>query len=422
MVPDRTRAGDEGDMPACCDQNAAMPSIVIVLPSATYRAGAFIEAAHSMGLDVIIASDAPTSLENDRYLQIDLDTPRRAAEEIARAGHRVDAVIGVDDRSVMTAALAGELLGVRHNPPPAVAATVNKAMLRRALAAERVPQPAFELVSPETDVVAIAEHIGTPVVLKPLSLSGGVGVIRVDHPLQATSAAEQIWRILATVGKSPSEPILVERYQPGAEVSVEGLLTDGDLTVLAVFDKPEQTDGPFFEETMLVTPSSLAPEVVDAVVAVTTRAVAALGLIDGPIHAELRVGESISVIEIAARSIGGLCSRSLHFGLLGVTLEELLLRHAIGVPVDAQREHAASGVYMLPVPRSGIFNGIDGLAAAAAVPGITETTISVPQGTVVRALPEMSRYVGFLFATGSSPDSVVASLRSARRSVTILID
>jgi biotin carboxylase len=400
-----------------------MRTAVIVLPSGTYRAGAFIEAAHSLDLDVIIASDAPSSFEDDWYLHLDLTDPRASARTIAATERSIDAVIGVDDRSVMTASMAAELLGVRHNPPAAVAATLNKVMLRRALAAHHVPQPAFELAVPSTDVVAIAEYVGTPVVLKPLSLSGGTGVIRVDHPLEAPQAAERIRKILAVAGGNPNEPILVERYQPGVEIAVEGLVSGGDLTVLAVFDKPEQTDGPFFEETLLVTPSRLHPEVLEEVESITARAIRAIGLSEGPIHAELRVnGPEVAVIEIAARSIGGMCSRSLHFGLLGVTLEHLLLRHALGLPVDPQREHVASGVYMLPVPTSGTFKGIEGLTKAREVPGISEVTITTPLGADVRALPEMSRYLGFLFASGPSPERVATSLRVAHDALRILID
>jgi biotin carboxylase len=396
---------------------------LIVLPSGTYRAGAFVEAAHSMNLDVIIASDAATSLENERYLHIDLDDPRRSAEAIANSGHRVDAVIGVDDRSVMTAAMAAELIGVRHSAPAAVAATLNKAMLRRRLASHRVPQPAFELAAPHTDLVAIAEYVGTPVVLKPLSLSGGVGVIRVDHPLQAPPEAERIRRILAAAGENPNEPILVERYVPGEEVAVEGVVDAGRLTVLAIFDKPEQTSGPYFEETMLVTPSRLHPEVLNGIERITADAVRAIGLTEGPIHAELRIdGAQIAVIEVAARSIGGLCSKSLHFGLLGVTLERLLLRQALGLPIDSRRAQGASGVLMLPVPRTGLFTKVEGLTQAGAIPGITEITIAIPEGTPVRALPDTSRYVGFVFANSSSTDTVTKALRAAQGALRILID
>jgi biotin carboxylase len=423
MASDRTPYREQGDTVFADDEDVPVRTAVIVIPSGTYRAGAFVEAARSLDLDVIVASDASTTLPDDRYLRVDLTNPRAAATAIAELGRPIDAVIAVDDRSVMAAAIAAELLGVRHNPPPAVAATLNKAMLRRALEARNVPQPAFELATPSTDIVALTEYVGTPVVLKPLSLSGGAGVIRIDHPLQSPAAEERIRRVLAVAGRNPNEPILVERYQPGVEVAVEGLMTDGNLTVLATLDKPEQTDGPYFEETMLVTPSSLHPEVLEEVEAVTARAVYAIGLREGPVHAELRVdGPSVAIIEVAARSIGGLCSRSLHFGLLGTTLESLLLRHAVGLPVDPQREEIASGVYMLPVPVSGRFQGIEGLAAARGVRGISEVVVTVPRGARVASLPDVSRYLGFLFANGSSPDSVAASLRTARDALEILID
>jgi biotin carboxylase len=398
---------------------------VIVLPSGTYRAEDFVEAARSLGVDLIVASDAEAAFEDDRYLHIDCADPRRSADIIVEAGdrHPIDAVIPVDDAGVMTAALAAELLGLRHNPPPAVAATLNKAMLRRALLHHEIPQPAFELATPASDVVALVEFVGTPVVLKPLSFTGGTGVIKVDHPLQAPIAADRIRRILAVAGKSPNEPILIERYQDGAEVTVEGLLVDGHLTVLALFDKPDQTAGPFFEETMLVTPSRLHPEIIEEIQVVASRAVSALGLREGPIHAEFRVdGSRVVVIEVAARSIGGLCSRSLHFGLLGTTLEHLLLRHALGMRIETRREELASGVLMVPVPRAGRFRTIGGVDAARVVPGITTVTVTAPTGTHVLPLPDASRYLGFLFATGPTPDSVETSLRTAQSRLEVVVD
>ena len=114
-------------------------------------------------------------------------------------------------------------------------------------------------------------------------------------------------------------------------MAVEGLLQGGELEVLAVFDKPDPMDGPFFEETIYVTPSRQPTAVLAAVESTVGRAAAALGLREGPVHAELRIGPSgaATVLELAARSIGGLCARSLRFGA-GVSLEEVIIRHALG--------------------------------------------------------------------------------------------
>jgi len=402
-----------------------MSTAVVILPTGTYRANDFIEAARSLGINLIIASEERHALlSDDSFIPIDCADPYRSADAIVSAGdhHPIDAVIPVDDAGVMIAAIASEHLGLAHNPPAAVAATRNKAILRRLLKEREVPQPAFELAVPTSDTVALSEIVGTPVVLKPLSLSASRGVIRVDHPLLVPPVAERIRQILAVAGQNPNEPILIERYIPGSEIAVEGLLVNGELRILAFFDKPEPMEGPYFAETMLVTPSRLYPEILDEVEAVTVRAVRALGLREGPIHAELRVdGNRVVVIEVAARSIGGLCGRSLHFGLLGTTLENLLLRHALGMRMNTSRESIASGVLMLPVPSAGTLREVNGLEAATAVPFITEVAITIPPGTYVVPLPDGARYLGFLFARAETPLEVEKSLTAARKELEIVI-
>ncbi|NNC39817.1 MAG: ATP-grasp domain-containing protein, partial [Acidimicrobiia bacterium] len=255
-------------------------------------------------------------------------------------------------------------------------------------------------------------------------LSASQGVIRVDSPSEAPAAAERIRRILITEGRSPGEPILVERFVPGVEVAVEGLLLDGHLEVLATFDKPDPLDGPFFEETMLITPSRLHPEMIEEVVRITERATAALELSEGPIHAELRVdGARVILLEVAARSVGGLCGRSLRFGLLGTSLENLILRRSLGMPVTGlRRERVASGVMMLPIPAEGTLRSVGGKEAALSVPGVTDLEISIHPGEKIRKLPEGNRYLGFLFAKGDTPQAVEGSLREGGAKLDFVID
>jgi biotin carboxylase len=244
-------------------------------------------------------------------------------------------------------------------------------------------------------------------VLKPVGLSASRGVIRADDLDAATAAAERIRAIV-------DGPLLAEEYVPGVEVAVEGLVVDeGRVEILAVFDKPDPLEGPFFEETIYVTPSRLPPETLALVHDLTARAARAIGLTGGPIHAEIRIdGDRASVVEIAARSIGGLCARTLRFGA-GIALEELILRHALGLPVDdLERERAASGVMMLPIPRAGVLEAVRGQDEARAIAGITGLEITVPPGRRVVPLPEGDRYLGFLFARADRPEQVEAALRA----------
>ena len=292
--------------------------------------------------------------------------------------------------------------------------------MRRALAAAGVPQPEHRTVGPSQDSAAVAAEIGLPCVVKPLSLSASRGVIRADDPRTAAAAAARVRAILAEAGEDPDGPLLIERYVPGAEVAVEGLLRAGALEPLAVFDKPDALEGPYFEETIFTTPSRLPGEIVAAVTRTTADACAALGLREGPVHAELRVhGGHVWMLELAARSIGGLCSRSLRFGV-GVSLEEVILRHALGLPLgDLRREAAASGVMMLPIPRAGVLREVRGQDDARAVPGIAGLEISIGHDRPVRPLPEGDRYLGFLFARGETPAQVEHALRAAHERLEI---
>lgn len=295
--------------------------------------------------------------------------------------------------------------------------------MRQILETAGIRQPAFRVVGPDEDAARAAQEVGLPCVVKPVSLQAGRGVIRADRPEEAARAAARVRGILADAGADPGEPLLVERFVPGPEVALEGLLDCGRLEILALLDKPEPMDGPYFEETILVTPSRLPEAMQEAVRRETARAARALGLREGPVHAELRVGDGPVVLELAARSIGGLCSRALHFGLLETTLETIILRQALGMPVgDLGRPPYASGVLMLPIPRPGALAGVGGVEEARAVPGITEVEITVAPGTAVRPLPEGDRYLGFVFARGRTPEEAERSLRRAWSLLEIEID
>ena len=402
--------------------------MLLLLPSATYRAPDFLDAARALDVEVVVASEQRQTLAGamgDRVLHLELGDPAAAAEAIVALARRVpiDAVVAVDDQGVLVAAEAAASLGLPANPPAAVAATRDKATMRHALAAAGVPQPAFRVAGPDDDVAALASEVGLPCVVKPVSLSGSRGVIRADDPATAVAAATRVRRILGDADEDPGGPLLVERFVEGDEVALEGLLRAGHLEVLAVFDKPDPLDGPYFEETIYVTPSRQGAATLTAIAARAADAVAALGLREGPVHAELRVaGNEVRVLELAARSIGGLCSRALRFGA-GVSLEEVILRHALGLQLDGlRREAAAAGVMMLPIPRAGVLEVVRGQDHARAVAGITGLDITIHPGRPVRPLPEGDRYLGFLFARGDTPDEVERSLRAAHDELDVVID
>ncbi|MGH2849104.1 MAG: ATP-grasp domain-containing protein [Solirubrobacteraceae bacterium] len=405
-----------------------MQRLLLILPSATYRAPDFIAAARELGVAVTVASDRAAAMSvamGNRALTLHSSDAREAAEAIVARARETPfaAIVGVDEEGVMAAALAAERLGLRHNPPLAVERTRDKAAMRRALADADVPQPRFVVLTADSDPRAAAGEIGFPCVIKPLSLSGSRGVIRAEDPDQADTAAARVRRILAATHPTVDPTLLIESYLPGVEVAVEGLLHDGQLQLLAIFDKPDALEGPYFEETLYVTPSRLPADVTAEIERTTAQAARALGLREGPIHAELRVdGNHVSVLELAARSIGGLCSRALRFGV-GVSLEQLILRHALGREMqDLAPETAAAGVMMLPIRRAGKLLAVDGQAKARAVNGINGLHITIARGRQLVPLPDGDRYLGFLFANAPTPEAVEASLREAHAHLHVRIE
>src|SRR5256712_4718509 len=394
----------------------SMARLLLLLPTTTYRTQAFVDAATKLGVDLVCASERPGTLEERaRATLITVDFAARdgAEEPLARFARRrpIDAVVAVDALTTVVAAAVAARLGLRSNPVAAATAARNKHEMRRRLGAAGVPAPRFRRVPLSADPARVAREAEYPCVLKPLALSASRGVIRADDPDGFVAAFRRIAAILARddVGLSGelAEALLVEEFIPGREVALEGLLTAGGLQTLALFDQPDPLDGPFFEETIYVTPSRLPAATQARIAHGTLRACAALGLTEGPVHAELRVNDAGPwVVEVAARSIGGLCSRTLRFGT-GMTLEELILRHALGWKIDSfDRERRAAGVVVVPHPRARRLVAGRGHGAAADVPGVEEIAITAHLGQELVPLPEGWQYLGFIFARGDAPEEV----------------
>lgn len=402
-----------------------MARVLLLLPTDTYRARDFLEAAGALQAEVVVATDrrlAISSVLGDRAMSLNLNEPEASARKIVELARRdpLDAIVSVDDQGVVVAALAAKRLGLRHNSVEAALAARDKAAMRDALGAARIPQPGYRVAAEDSDIAGLGDSIGWPCVIKPLSLAASRGVIRADNRAAAIVAAERARAISVAAGGDGR--LLVERYLPGAEVAVEGLLAGGSLEILAVFDKPDPLEGPYFEETLYVTPSRQPESALASITRTTTEAVAALGLMEGPVHAELRVqGDQAAVLEVAARSIGGLCSRALRFGL-GVSLEELILRHALDLPLRHRgRPWRASGVMMIPIEGRGVLEAVNGQDEARAVPCVLGLSVTIPLGSAVEPLPEGDRYLGFLFASGEGPAEVERALRMAHSCLDVVL-
>jgi biotin carboxylase len=400
-----------------------MDRLLLLLPTTTYRTEDFLAAARALDVDLVCASERPNTLEAHlpgRFLTLDFADPDAASAIVAEFSrtHPLRAVVGVDDLTSVAAAAIAERLGLTSSGVAAVKTARDKHQMRECLAAAGLPIPRYRRIALKDDPFLAARGVAFPCVLKPLTLSASRGVIRANNIDQFMAAFRRIAALLGRDDVSVSgdgvDFLLAEAFVPGIEVALEGLLIGGTLHTLALFDKPDPLDGPFFEETLFVTPSRLPADVQTRIREVTAAACAALGLSEGPVHAELRVNAGGPwVLEIAPRSIGGLCARTLRFGT-GMTLEELILRHALGRPIASlDRERRAAGVMMIPIPRAGRLRAVRGEDAARAVAGVEDVTITAHREQELVPLPEGWQYLGFIFARADTPDAVEAALRDA---------
>ncbi len=420
---------------------AKPPRLLLLATTTGYQTRAFGEAAVRQGVALTFATDRCDRLDDpwrDDAVPIRFHEEDAAVAALVEAARRrpIDGLLVVGDRPVVIAARLAEALGLPGHPPGAAAASRDKHRTRERLAAAGLPVPWFRTVPLDSDPAALADTIAYPCVVKPLALSGSRGVIRADDRAGFVAAFARLGRLLRSKAvRALHDPLLdvvqIEGFIAGREYAVEGRLDRGRLQVLAIFDKPDPLDGPFFEETIYVTPPDLSTTGQAAIETAVASAIRALGLWHGPVHAECRVNaEGVFVLEVAARPIGGLCARCLRFEDDGgggpggrLTLEDLLLRHAAGLPTDGwRREAQASGVMMMPIPRAGVYRGVEGEAAAAAVEGIDAVQVTAKPDQRLVPLPEGASYLGFIFAHGSSPPAVVAGLRTAHARLRFAID
>ena len=399
-------------------------SLLLFATTTGYQATEFRRAAERIGVPLVLATDRCHVLEDpwgDGAIPIRLENPSESAQSVVEFArdNPVAGLAAIGDPVTTIAALAAQDLGLAFHPPEAVEACRNKFLARERLRAVGLPVPWYKRLLAASDPRQAASTVPFPCVLKPLGLSASRGVIRANSPGEFVAAFERLRALLATADvrrlhTQAADWIQVESFIPGREFALEGIMTRGRLRVLAIFDKPDPLDGPFFEETIYVTPSRLAATHQREIERAAEKAATALGLCHGPVHAEMRLNYyGVCMLEVAARPIGGLCARALRFGD-GLSLEELILRHALGEPVeDLPRESAASGVMMIPIPREGILEGVENLEAAARTPHVEDLEITAKTGQKLVPLPEGSSYLGFIFARAETPAVVEAALHRA---------
>jgi biotin carboxylase len=406
--------------------------VLLLIPTTSYKARDFLAAAERMQVQVVVGTNRRQALEDaapGNTLTLDFTDLTESLERIV-AEHRQEpfcSVLGVDDEATVLAAEAANALGLPHNPAGSVRAARDKYETRKLISAAGLRSPWFFRVAREGGVDEAAARARYPCVLKPICLSASRGVIRADNRKQLRVAFERIASILrspAVLKKGGDlDHVLVEEYLPGQEVALEGLLDRGRLAVLALFDKPDPLEGPTFEETIYVTPSRLTDSLQSTIVEETAQVCRVLGLREGPVHAELRVRDGQCwLLEVAARTIGGLCSRVLRFAS-GLSLEEVVLRHALKEqPPSIDREQAAAGVMMIPVPRAGVLRDVVGLEQARSEPLVDEVTLTTHRGAELVPPPDGDRYLGFIFARGAEPQAVESALRRAHARLSFAVD
>jgi biotin carboxylase len=416
-----------------------MSRLLLLSATTGYQLRSFNEAAARLGVELVFATDRCHSLEDPWQ---DAALPVRFHEEddslravVAEAGRQpFVGVLAVGDRPTLLAARVAAALGLPGQPLAAARASIEKLESRRRFAAAGLATPAFRILEPDSSPDSVLGKLPYPCVVKPVSLSGSRGVIRCDDEGECRTAIDRVRRLLArpevrALRQPGSGRLLIESFIEGREHALEGVLTDGRLQTLAVFDKPDPLDGPYFEETIYVTPTRLDWATEQQLREVVQQAIDALGLRHGPVHAECRVGpQGVVMLEVAARPIGGLCSKVLRFDVprgpeAAASLEDLLLHHALGHDVSGwRRERAAAAVMMIPIPRRGVLRGVSGQPAALAVPGIEDVRITAKPDQLLEPLPEAGSYLGFIFARAATPGTADAALRTAHAQLTFHID
>jgi biotin carboxylase len=401
--------------------------LLLIAPPNSYRTVPFLEAARRQGISVLVASEGRFSLVSEIAdgLHINLEDPA-ALERLLAADveHPFTGVVATDDASVELASRIAEALNLPHNPPQAARFTRRKDLSRQALASGGVPVPEFRIIDLQQPIASQLVGLEYPCVIKPLSLSASRGVIRVDDARALRTACARIERILAgdmTRDGFAATHVLIESFVSGPEVALEGLLRGGQLSVLAIFDKPDPLEGPFFEETYYISPSRHDENLKTRIIRRVEEACQALGLREGPVHAEVRISHGDGVIlEVAARTIGGDCARLLRFGT-GQALEDLVISHAVGQPLPVIPQEGGAGVLMIPIPEAGILRRIEGISEARAVPWIDDILIGIREGYELVPLPEGAAYLGFIFAHAPTPAAAEAALRESHAKLKIVV-
>jgi len=404
------------------------PRILVIAPHGSYRTSAFITAAHRLGVRVLLVSEGKHSIVSDyaRGLHIDLEDQAAALELILQeaANEPIAGIIATDDSTTELAARAARQLGLPHNPPAAVHMARRKDRARACLTAADIRVPKHRCLNLAQPLAQQLSDIDYPAVIKPVGLSGSRGVIRVNNSTELNQGIQRIQAMLQQeihLDPEVARLLLVETFIPGAEVAVEGMLTAGKLRVLTVFDKPDPLDGPYFEETYYTTPSRHGPDVLTSLEQTVQAACTTYGLREGPVHAECRLNaDGVWLLEVAARTIGGLCGRLLQFGT-GYSLEELVLAQAMGKDLPIEVAQQGAGVLMIPIPKAGILKRVEGILAAQRIPYIESVEIQIREGHELVPLPEGSSYLGFIFARAPSAAQAEAALRAAHACLNIVV-
>ncbi len=398
-----------------------MKRVLLLLPTTGYRNQDFLAAAEKLGVQIVAAANYCHQLAPSwglaPIMALHFDRPEQAADTAVREiGGNLDAVLAVDDSGVELAALLAERLGLPGNPAHAVRRVRDKLAFRRLLRERDFLCPGFHHLPTDDDPRTLLAELKFPVVVKARRLSGSRGVIRANDSAELARAVHWVRAIQARADRDARAlGLIIEDFIPGRELALEGTLDRGELTTLALFDKPDPLDGPYFEETLYVTPSRLPEALQNRIHADVGRVCRVAGLAIGPVHAEVRVNDQgIWILEIAARSIGGLCGRVLTHSL-GMSLEELILRQVVSEPYAPVGAGDAAGVMMIPIPRRGIYHGLEGLAAAQSTAGVTGVSMTAEPGQIVAPPPDGASYLGFIFSRAASPAAAEAALRSAHR-------
>ncbi len=364
----------------------------------------------AMGHEVYVIDknpNAPAFDIADGYQAIDLidvDGITQYAKEIS-----ADAIIAVNEAGVLSAAKASKLLGLRGLDPEIAIKALDKGKMRQAWQKAGLSQPRFMLTNNADDIPDFASVIGYPVVVKPTMNWGSRGVS------VAETADDLAWSMeFAANNHKTGTDFSVEEYIDGIEMTIEGIVYNREIIILAKSDKILQHHPRYRVDQSLHYPANLPDTILDKVDKLFIQAVEALNLNNCALHCEMRIkDEQPYLLEMAARPGGGHIFGQIVEAVSGISMPQALTNILLNEDFEKYPRYQHGAVYRFFTPPSGIFMGVDGLEEVRAMEGVLDFGFHMQVGTKVEPYADGASRPGYCVTSVQTREEAIAIAEKA---------